>query len=134
MLLIVNPAERNGPGLSALSIRSPASKLIMSESPDLPPSPPEDKTSDQQKVESAFASIKGLIKASLRPLPTETGDGAYITKPVSTGIVHDLHKLGLADLGALIETVKAQTTGDPTDDKSYLMERVIRVQNLTLLA
>ena len=99
----------------------------MSDSPNLPPSPPEDNTSDRQKVEAAFQSIKGLIKAKLRPLPIETGDGTYITRPLSTGVLQDLQKLGLADFGALIETVKALFTGEPTDDKSYLMERVIRV-------
>lgn len=101
----------------------------MSESPELPASPPEDKASDQEKVQDAFASIKGLVKASLRPLPTETGGGSYITKPIATGVLHDLHKLDLKDVGSLIETVKTQATGGPTDDKSYLMERVIRVRD-----
>ena len=99
----------------------------MSESPDLPPSPPEDRMSDHEKVRAAFASIKGLIKASLRPLPTQTGNGTYLTKQLSTGILHDLKKLGFGDVGALIDTLQAKTTGAPTDDKTYLMESVIQV-------
>ncbi|MCJ1385278.1 hypothetical protein MMC17_008399 [Xylographa soralifera] len=98
----------------------------MTSDPYLPAAPVKH-TSPRQEVEEAFASISSLIKASLRPLPKETGDGSYITPPISTGLLEDLQKLHIKDVKSLIQTVKAQATGDPTDDRTCLMERIIQV-------
>ena len=99
----------------------------MTSTPYLPAAPVKH-TSIRQGVEEAFESISQLIKASLRPLPKQTGDGSYITPPISTGLLEDLQKLHIKDIKSLIQTVKAQATGDPTDDRTYLMERVIQVR------
>ena len=92
------------------------------------PAVPVKHTSTRQGVEEVFASITQLIKTSLRPLPKETGDGSYITPPISTGLLDDLQKLHIKDVKSLIQTVKAQATSDPTDDRTCLMERVIQVR------
>lgn len=93
------------------------------------PSVPVKQASLRKEVDTTFQSISGLIKASLRPLPRQTGDGSYITPPISTGLLQDLRKLSINDVETLIQTVKAEATGDPTDDKTYLMERVIQVES-----
>ena len=105
----------------------------MTSKPYLPAAPIEH-TSTRQEVEQAFASISGLIKASLRPLPKQTGDGTYITPPISTGLLEDLQKLHIQDVKTLIQTVKTQANSDPTDDRTYLMERIIQVKGLTGVA
>ncbi|MCJ1472027.1 hypothetical protein MMC13_000672 [Lambiella insularis] len=91
------------------------------------PSVPVQQASLRQEVDKAFEDISGLIKASLRPLPKQTGDGSYITPPISTGLLQDLRKLSINDVETLIQTVKTGATGDPTNDKTYLMERIIQV-------
>ena len=97
---------------------------------DLPPAK-EEHISERQKIEDAFASIKGLIKASFQPLPTQTGNGTYIADPISTGLLQDLEKLHIRDIPTLIQTVKCKITNAPVNDKAYLMERVIQVRNPT---
>ena len=96
--------------------------------PVLPPAK-EEYISDRQKIEDAFVSIKGLVKASLRPLPTQTGNGTFITNPISTGLLEDLEKLNIRDIPTLIQTVKGKITNAPINDKTLLMERVVQVRS-----
>ena len=100
--------------------------------PVLPPAK-EEYIPERQKIEDSFASIKGLIQASLKPLPTQTGDGSYIADPISTGLLKDLEKLHIRDIPTLIQTVKGKITNAPVNDRTYLMERVIQVRNLEIL-
>jgi hypothetical protein len=97
------------------------------------PAVEEQKTTERQKVEAAFTSIRGLIKASARPLPTQTGDDSYITPQLSTGLLQDLQKMHIKDVKTLIDTIKAQTSGKPVNDKTLLMEKVIQVRSLALV-
>ena len=41
-------------------------------------------------VESSFTEFAQLIHASLRPLPTQTGDGAYLDHAEPTGLFADI--------------------------------------------
>ena len=79
-------------------------------------------------IETAFASIRGVIKASLRPSPTETEDGSYVSTQESTGLLQDLQKVGFKDVESVIEVIGAKLSGKPTNDKNYLMEKVIGVR------
>lgn len=81
----------------------------------------------RDQIDAAFASIHGLIKASSRPLPTQTGDGSYIEPQVSTGFIQDLQKIGFSDIETLIEVMKTSISGQPTDDRTYFMERLIKL-------
>lgn len=78
-------------------------------------------------VDKVFSTFSNLIHASLRPLPTETGDGTYIENTVPSGLWEDLTVMGIKDAGTLIEVMKAKHSGSPIDDKTYLMERVIQL-------
>lgn len=81
----------------------------------------------RQKIEHALESTGGLLRASLRPLPTQTGDGSYLAPPQITGLIKDLHKMGIDDAETLIELVKTTATGEKINDKSYFMERLIKL-------
>lgn len=81
----------------------------------------------RQEIEHALESARGLLKASLRPLPIQTGDGSYITPPQITGLVKDLQKMGIDDAETMIELVKTTATGEKINDKSYFMERLIKL-------
>lgn len=67
------------------------------------------------------------MKASLRPLPTQTGDGSYVTRPVTTGWIEDLRHCDVSDVEPIIGLIKTTVTGDATDDKTYLMEKLIQL-------
>lgn len=78
-------------------------------------------------VEKSITQIEQVISASLRPLPTETGDGSYIKDPKTTGLAKDITHIDLDDVKTLVEVVKTGATGEPVDDREYIMERVIQV-------
>ncbi|PGH27261.1 hypothetical protein AJ80_00971 [Polytolypa hystricis UAMH7299] len=80
------------------------------------------------EIEKSISEMGQLIRASLRPLPTETGNGAYIQKePTETGLLEDVGHVDLGDIKTLIEVTKESITGDLVDDKKYIMERVIQL-------
>lgn len=93
----------------------------------LPATPPEQHVSFREKVEEAFQSVGGVIKASGAPLPTQTGDGSYIANTKPTGLLDDLLHLRPDDISTLIAQTKSTLTGDPINDKTYLMERLLKV-------
>ncbi len=84
-------------------------------------------TSSQKDVAATFEQYAQLIHASRRPLPTQTGDGSYIKHEVPTSLFQDLRSLGFQDVNTLIGVMKGRVSGEPLDDKTYLMERVIQV-------
>ncbi|KAL2857902.1 heme peroxidase [Aspergillus pseudoustus] len=79
----------------------------------------------------SISQLESVVSASLRPLPTETGDGTYIaesTEPgLVTGLVQDLANVDAGDIRTLVDVVKNAATGEPVDDKKYIMERTIQL-------
>lgn len=93
----------------------------------LPATPPEQHVTFREKVEDAFQSVVGVIKATTAPLPTKTGDGSYIANTKPTGLLTDLVNLRPGDVSTLIAQAKSTLTGDPVNDKTYLMERLLKL-------
>lgn len=60
-------------------------------------------------------------------MPTETGDGTYVKKSQSTGVAKDLTHIDLNDVKTMVDVTKDGVTGQPVDDREYIMERVIQV-------
>ena len=123
---VVRPRE--GPSAPAqkrpaLSIGSAIWKFIMANLPDAPI----EYESPREAIEQTFNSLAGLLAHAKRPLPTETGDGTYLTPPISTGLLKDLKALKIEDVDTLIDVVKTKIRNEGTDDRDYLMERVIQV-------
>jgi linoleate 8R-lipoxygenase/9,12-octadecadienoate 8-hydroperoxide 8R-isomerase len=80
-----------------------------------------------KEIESAFVQASKTLRASLRPVPSQTGDGSYIEEVSSgTGILNDLGKVNLSDVETMIDLTKNAASRHPVDDKTYLMERVIQ--------
>ena len=96
-----------------------------------------DHSASRADVETSFNKFAQLIHASRRPLPTQSGDGAYLDRTEPTGLVQDLKSIGFRDVETLMELMKSKTSGKLQDDKTYLMERIIqvcaRVSKLVLL-
>ncbi|KAL3479872.1 heme peroxidase [Aspergillus californicus] len=74
-----------------------------------------------------ISQIENVVAASLRPLPTATGNGTYVVEPTQTGLARDLGHIDAEDVQTLIDVVKSAATGKPVDDKEYIMERVIQL-------
>lgn len=83
----------------------------------------------RKDIQRSFSQLQQVFQASARPLPSQTGDGTYVnTPPKSTGIASDLPHVNLKEVEGLIEIAKDAATGEPQNDKDYLMERVIEVR------
>ena len=93
----------------------------------LPATPPEQHVTFREKVEEAFQSVAGVIKAAVAPLPTKTGDGSDIANTKPTGVLDDLVHLRSGDSKTLIDLAKFISSGDPLDDKTYLTERLVKL-------
>jgi len=83
--------------------------------------------------ENPIAQIGGVIAASLRSLPTETGDGTYVKESTTTGIAKDVGHVDIKDLETMAVIAKDAITGDAVNDREYIMERVIQVCLLNCL-
>ena len=77
-------------------------------------------------VQGLLEEFAQLVHASRRPLPTQSGDGAYLDHEVPSGLFQDLKSLGFKDVKTLMEVMRAPA-GGLQDDKTYLMERVIQL-------
>ena len=121
-------SSRAPPCLKAIGSRLGILPHIMGDQNSLPNAPPEH-TTDRQEIEDAFSSISGVIKAAFRPLPTQTGDGSYIMRPKESGILSDIAKMKPNDMETLLATAMKQISGNPVNDRSYLMEKIIQVSN-----
>ncbi|THC94398.1 hypothetical protein EYZ11_006127 [Aspergillus tanneri] len=84
-------------------------------------------TSVLNGVTKTFSQIEKVVSASLRPLPTDTGDGTYMASSNSSGIVKDISQLDLNDVKTMVDLTKNVATGEPVDDKQYIMERTIQL-------
>ena len=89
---------------------------------------PEDHSAGRAEVASTFEQYAQLIHASRRPLPTQSGDGAYLDHDIPSGLMDDLKHLGFKDIGTLMGVMKTKASGELADDKTYLMERAIQVR------
>ena len=87
---------------------------------------PEDHSAGRAEVASSFEKYAQLIHASRRPLPTQSGDGAYLDHDMPSGLMDDLKHLGFKDVNTLMGVMKSKASGELADDKTYLMERVIQ--------
>lgn len=86
------------------------------------------------RIESSLDQMSSLLKAMKAPLPTGTGNGTALTPEKKTGIsytirtiLRDLSKLGINSIEKVAEMGIKTKTGDPIDDRTYLMESVIQV-------
>ena len=92
-----------------------------------------------QKLSDSLHSISQLLTAVRAPIP-DTGDGsnlnptpveksllAHIGEDLATVIQHlDIH-----DIATLIKVWDKKQTGEPTNDRTYLMEGLITVLKTT---
>ena len=86
-----------------------------------------DHSASRADVDSAFAQFAQVIHASRRPLPTQSGDGAYLEQKEPSGLMADIKALGFKDAHTLMDVMKNKATGALQDDKTYLMEKTIQV-------
>ena len=77
--------------------------------------------------QNPIEKIGKVVEASLRPLPTETGDGTYVQTKKTTGFAKDLKHIDVNDVKTLVEVAKSAVTGDPVDDRDYIMEGIVQV-------
>lgn len=79
-------------------------------------------------VERMFQDCAQLIHASLRPLPTHSGNGQYLgTEEDDSGTLANLKTLGPNDLKTAIQILDAKVGGKPQDDRKMLMEQIIQI-------
>ncbi|OAX82311.1 hypothetical protein ACJ72_03340 [Emergomyces africanus] len=81
----------------------------------------------REEIENGISKLSQLIRSSLRPLPTRTGEGSYVDgKPPEPNLIDALKKVGIKDLDTLVDIIRNAATGEPVDDKDYIIERVIQ--------
>ncbi|KAL5627788.1 hypothetical protein BROUX41_002536 [Berkeleyomyces rouxiae] len=82
----------------------------------------------KQKPAGTVASFKALRTASKRPLPKQYGNGQYALDKRRPGTRASLKTLSLSDLKTLKDLIITKVTNNGIiDDKTYLMERIIRM-------
>lgn len=108
----VNPAQGNGT----------TSVQAKGKAKDEPSAP-----ATREEVSTTFEQFAQLIHASERPLPSQTGDGSYVTRQEHSSFLEEVKSLGFKDAKTLAEVVGSKISGERIDDKTYLMERVIQV-------
>jgi linoleate 10R-lipoxygenase len=97
--------------------------------PTYSPPEPVDHSKARNEVTAIFEKYAQVIHASRRPLPTQSGDGTYLEHghDHSTTLFQDLRSLGFKDYGTLVDVMKNKASGEYTDDKTMLMERIIQL-------
>ncbi|KAF2629834.1 heme peroxidase [Macroventuria anomochaeta] len=93
---------------------------------------PSELTKLRNALGSPFKKMAGLVGAAAAPVP-DTGDGSKIApeddpavlKKIADGL-GDLSYLGIDNVKTLLEIQKDKMMGGYTDDKTYLMEGLIR--------
>jgi len=84
-------------------------------------------------IGAPFRAAASLIGAVTAPVPDQTGDGSKIPpeekaslyKKIEGGL-RDMSHLGIENIGSLLEIQREKMLGSYTDDKTYLMEGLIR--------
>jgi linoleate 8R-lipoxygenase / 9,12-octadecadienoate 8-hydroperoxide 8R-isomerase len=90
----------------------------------------------RNKIGDSFKQAAGLISHIRKPIPHGTGNGTDLDEEGERwnlirkieGDLADLSHLSIRDIKTLIEIQHQKMTGEPTDDKTYLMEGLIRVR------
>ena len=80
-------------------------------------------------VTSTFEQYAQLIHASQRPLPNQSGDGAYLEKDEPSGFWSDMRSLGIKDLKTVRHIMEDKASGKPQDDRKMHMEEIMQVSN-----
>lgn len=88
----------------------------------------------REAVLNTFTELSAVLHAALRPLPTQTGDHTYLEadKP-NESLLKQLKALNIENAGT-VKDVIAHLGGRPTDDRAYIMERVVRLASQLPLA
>lgn len=100
---------------------------ISSSSEDYPEGIAAEQKGFRNNVDTAFASVSSVLKASFAPMPMYPNAPSNDTLVKPTGLLADLRQMGFGDMETLTETVKASVTGDPEDDNKLLMEHIIQL-------
>jgi hypothetical protein len=87
----------------------------------------EETTATRQDVQSTFEQYAQLIHAAQRPLPKQSGDGAYLEKEEPSGFWADIKALGLKDVRTVRHIMEDKASGKPQDDKQMHMEEIMQV-------
>ncbi|RAQ99836.1 heme peroxidase [Stemphylium lycopersici] len=100
-----------------------------------PPKPadPSELSTLRNTIGASFSAAASLIGAATAPVPDRTGDGSKIApeekaslyKKIEGGL-RDMSHLGIENIQSLLEIQKEKMLGGYTDDKTYLMEGLIR--------
>lgn len=88
---------------------------------------PSPATATRKDVENTFEKFAQLIHASRRPLPTQTGDGQYIGRETTTGVLGDLKAMRMRDIKTVKHILSDKASGLPQDDRKMHMEEVCLV-------
>ena len=86
-----------------------------------------------QSLGSPFKEIAALIGAAAAPVPNETGDGSKLSSEEEASLYHkiegflkDTSCLGFENVKTLLKVQNEKMAGGLIDDKTYLMEGLIR--------
>ncbi|KAF2403700.1 heme peroxidase [Trichodelitschia bisporula] len=101
--------------------------------PQSEPTPPSNFDKLRENLGAGFQRLAQVVGDSRRPLPDQSGDGTYLDiKPDSPDVIQrieatlgDLKNLGITDVDTLIKVASKAKSGEPWDDKKYLMEKLI---------
>lgn len=81
----------------------------------------------REAVQATFEKYSQLIHASQTPIPRQVGDATFLEHDTTSGLFGDIKSLGFRDVGTLKDIIQDKAAGGLTDDKTYLMERIIQV-------
>jgi linoleate 10R-lipoxygenase len=81
----------------------------------------------REDVQTTFEQYAQLIHAAQRPLPNQSGDGAYLEKEEPSGVWADIKSLGLKDVRTVRNMMEDKASGKPQDDKLMHMEHIMQV-------
>jgi hypothetical protein len=95
----------------------------------LPRAPSEQHVTFREQVADAFEGAESVIKAATSPLPTQTGDGSYVQTTKTTGLLKDVTMLRPGDVRTIVDLAKTALTGSPTDDSTFLLERLVKLSS-----
>lgn len=100
-----------------------------------PPKPEDESTLTKfrKELEAPFRQAAKLLGAVAEPVPDQTGDGSKLSpedknalyKKIN-GDLRDMAHLGISDVQTLIKIFSDKVSGEPVDDRTYLMEGLIR--------
>ncbi|OCL12571.1 heme peroxidase [Glonium stellatum] len=98
------------------------------------PAPQSELDALRNKISDSFKQAAGLFSHIRRPVPHGTGNGTYSDEGEKFHLIRkiegdlaDLSHLNISNIKTLIDIQHNKMTGEPTDDKTYLMEGLIRV-------